>query len=104
MDTQGIAVAGSNLVAAVVEAQEPAIADPLLGWAAAGPETELAGVLNGDGTATWSGTVQLPDAQGRRLRLAVREYEIHPADDRSAQPSPALVATRRLVHADVIPL
>ena len=103
MDIQGI-VAGSNLVTAVVEAQEPAIADPLLGWAAAGPETELAGVLNGDGTATWSGTVQVPDAQGRRLRLAVREYETHPADDRSAAPSASLVAIPRLVHADVIPL
>jgi hypothetical protein len=29
---------------------------------------------------------------------------MHPADDRSAQPSPGLVAVRRLVHADVIPL
>jgi hypothetical protein len=104
MDAGGVATAGSNLVVAVVEVQEPAIADPLLGWAAASPETELASVLNGDGTATWNGAVQLPDAGGRRLRLAVREYEIHASDDRSAEPSPGLVATRRLVHADIIPL
>jgi hypothetical protein len=104
VDAQGTVVAGTNVVAAVVEAQEPAIADPFLGWVATGPETELAGAIQGDGTVTWSGTVHVPDAPGRRLRLAVREYETHPADDRSAQPSPGLVATRRLVHADVIPL
>ncbi len=104
MDAQGTIVAGTNLVAAVVEAQEPAIADPLLGWTAVGPETELAAVLNGDGTASWSGSVQLPDAQRRKLRLAIREYEIHPADDRTSQPAPGLVASRRLVHVDVIPL
>jgi hypothetical protein len=104
MDPQGTVVAGTNRVAAVVEAQERAIADPLLGWAAAGPETELAAVLNGDGTASWNGTIHLPEAQGQKLRLAIREYETHPADDRSTQPSAGLVATRRLVHADVIPL
>jgi hypothetical protein len=104
MDAQGTVVAGSNLVVAIVEAHEPAIADPVLGWAAVGPEIQLVGVLNGDGTATWSGSADLPDPQGRKLRLALREYEIHAADDRSAQPSPGLVAVRRLVHADVISL
>ncbi|GAA1531914.1 hypothetical protein GCM10009827_057090 [Dactylosporangium maewongense] len=101
----GTVVDGSHLVSAVVEAQEPAVTDPLLGWAAAGPENKLASVVvTEDGTATWSGNLQLPETQGRRLRIAVREYEFHPADDRSAQPSPSLVATRRIVHADVIPL
>jgi hypothetical protein len=104
MDARGTIVAGTNVMAAVVEAQEPAIADSLLGWAAAGPEIEFTAVLNGDGTATWSGAVQVPEAQGRKLRLVVREYETHPADDRSTQPSPGLVTSRRLVSADVIPL
>jgi hypothetical protein len=104
MDTQGTAVAGTNVVVALVETHNPAIADPLLGWTATGLETQLAGLLNGDGTATWSGTVEPPDPQGRKLRLAVREYEIHPADDRVAQTAPGFAATRRLVHADVIPL
>jgi hypothetical protein len=38
------------------------------------------------------------------LRVAVREFEMHPADDRSTDPSPGMVLVRRLVHADVIPL
>jgi hypothetical protein len=104
MDVQGNVVAGTNVVVAVVEEQGASFADPLLGWTATGSETELQAVLNGDGTASWSGAIHVPDADGRNLRLTIREYEIHPADDRSAQPSPGLVPNRRLVHADVIPL
>lgn len=103
MDVQGAVVAGTNIVAAVVEAQQPPIADSLIGWTALAAEIELAAVLNGDGTATWSGHVPLPANEGRK-RLAIREYETHPTDDRSKQPSPGFVTTRRLVHADVIPL
>jgi len=109
MDATGAVTAGTNVVTAVVEAQEPAFADPLLGWSAAGTEVELTATLAGDGTATWTGAVPVPvpapapDAAGRRLRLTVREFETHSADDRSTEP-PGLIAVRRLVHADVVPL
>jgi len=36
--------------------------------------------------------------------VVVREYEHHPADDRSTDPVVRLVSTRRLVHADAIPV
>jgi hypothetical protein len=51
----------------------------------------------------WSGDVLLPAPDGRPLRLAVREFEVHPTDDRSGG---ALVQAlgRRLVHVDVVPL
>jgi hypothetical protein len=100
-DGEDLVVAGTNLVVAVAETQDPAFADPLLGWSAAGPEQELTAVLHGDGTATWSATVPLPGGGNRKRRLTVREYELHPAN---APPSPALVPTRRLVHADTVPL
>lgn len=48
-------------------------------------------------------TVPLPADATRHLRLAVREYELHPTDDRSGA-APVLVEGRRLVHADVVPL
>ncbi|MFB7512321.1 hypothetical protein [Streptomyces sp. NPDC056144] len=103
-DAEGHLVAGSNLVAAVIETQAPALTDPYVGWTAAGPETLLACTPNGDGTAVWRGSVPLPPVPGTRHRLAVREYERHAADDRSASPSVRLTEARRLVHADVVPL
>ena len=103
LGTAGV-VLGTNVMEAVVEAQEPTIVDPFLGWSAAGDAVTLNGVVNADGTATWSGSVPAVNGGGRRLRLAVREFELHPSDDRSMQPSTTLVVSRRLVHVDVIPL
>ena len=103
LGTAGV-VLGTNVMEAVVEAQEPTITDPFLGWTAIGGAVPLDGVVNPDGTATWSGSVPAADGLGRRLRVAVREFELHPSDDRSTQPSTTLVATRRLVHVDVVPL
>ncbi|WP_264668253.1 hypothetical protein [Arthrobacter sp. VKM Ac-2550] len=103
-DAQGDTIAGTNLVIAVVEEQDLRIEDPYVGWEAVSADTELAAIANQDGTTTWSGPIQVPASAGRKLRLAVREYELHPADDLSAGPAASLVATRRLVHADVVPL
>ncbi|NMR28112.1 hypothetical protein [Crystallibacter degradans] len=103
-DAQGSTIAGTNLVTAVVEEQDLRIEDPYIGWEPVGAETELVALVNQDGTTTWSGAVQVLDPEERKLRLAVHEYELHPADDLSAEPPANLVASRRLVHADVVPL
>ncbi|WP_127127345.1 hypothetical protein [Georgenia sp. SYP-B2076] len=94
-DGGGAVVAGTNVVAAVVEAKDPRFAHPALGWAAAGAEVELTAVLGDDGTATWTGDVPVPAGGGAPLRVAVREFEVLPADGGPA---------RRQVHADVVPL
>ena len=104
MDLAGVSQPGGNEVVAVVEAQPGAYADPLLGWTTLGPETVLTAPAAAITTATYSGTVPVPDAPGQRRRLVVREYEHHPADDRTADPAPSFVMARRLVHADVVPL
>jgi hypothetical protein len=51
----------------------------------------------------WTGMVAFPAESAHPLRLTVREFELHPTDDRSSVP-PSLVLGRRLVHADVVPL
>lgn len=104
MDLAGAVQLGGNEVVAVVEVQPEAFGDPLLGWTALGPETVLTAEGGAGTTATYSGTVPVPDAPGQRRRLVVREYEYHPTDDRSADPAPGFVLARRLVHADVVPL
>lgn len=101
-DLVGTGQPGGNEVTAAIEVQPEAYADPLLGWSGLGPETTLTAAAGT--TATHSGVVPVPDTPGHRRRLVVREYEHHPADDRSTDPAPGLVLVRRLVHADVIPL
>jgi hypothetical protein len=103
-DLAGAGHPGGNEVVAVVEVQPDAFGDPLLGWTALGPETVLSVAAIAAPTATYSGTVPIPDAPGQRRRLVVREFEHHPADDRTADPAPGLVLVRRLVHVDVVPL
>jgi len=93
----------TNAVVATVEVQEPGIEDAVLGWVLAGEEVRLEPVEQGALLAEWAGTVTLPADAVRPLRLAVREYELHPTDDRSGA-APVLVEGRRLVHADVVPL
>jgi hypothetical protein len=102
MDTAGTIRQGGNEVVAVVEGQDEAYTDPLLGWSPLGGETALAMSAPNGPLATFVGTVALPEVPGQRRRLVLREYESHPADDRSQDPAPALVATRRLVHADAV--
>ncbi|MCU1574739.1 MAG: hypothetical protein JWO93_2821 [Micrococcaceae bacterium] len=102
MDVTGTVRPGSNEVVAVVEVQPETYPDPLLGWSPLGGETALVVQPGAGTTATYSATVQTSAAPGQRRRLVVREYESHPADDRSQAPASALVATRRLVHADVV--
>ena len=104
IDLAGAVQPGGNEVVAVVEVQPEAYTDPLLGWTALGAETVLTGPAAAATTATYSGTVPVPDAPGQRRRLMVREYEHHPTDDRTADPAPGFVMARRLVHADVVPL
>ena len=99
----GSVQAETNLAAAVVEVQDPHTSDPALGWTPAGAETLLAAVFQGPSNVEWSGDVQLPGPDGRPMRLAVREFEVHPTDDRSGA-TPVQVAGRRLVHVDVVPL
>jgi hypothetical protein len=102
MDVAGTVRPGGNEVVAVVEAQPESYPDPLLGWSPVSGETALIVQPGAGTTATYAGTVQVPQAPGQRRRLLVREFERHPADDRSQTPALALVATRRLVHADVV--
>ncbi len=98
----GAVIEGTNLVAASIEQQDPRVTDPALGWIQVGEETLLAAELGADGTAVWTGTVPRDGIiAGRPTRLAVREYEVHRSDDRTAN---ALTETRRLVHADLIDL
>jgi hypothetical protein len=104
MDLSGTVRAGGNEVVAVIETQPDTFTDPLLGWAPLGAETALAAQPGAGTTATYRATVPVPDAPGQRRRLVVREYESHPADDRSQAPAVAMLATRRLVHADAVPL
>ena len=104
LDAAGAVVYGGNEVVAVIEGQPEAYTDPLLGWAAISGEAPLAIQDGGGPMATYAGTIAVPPAEGQRRRLVVSEYESHPADDRSQDPAVALVATRRLVHVDVIPL
>ena len=104
MDLSGAVQPGGDEVVTVVEVEPEAYTDPLLGWAALGPETVLTGSAAAITTATYSGTVPVPDASGQRRRLVVREYEYHPTDDRTADPATGFVLARRLVHADVVPL
>ncbi|MEU3783130.1 hypothetical protein [Streptomyces sp900129855] len=105
-DEHGDVIARPNTVAAVVEVQDPAFTDPYLGWTAVdGVETLLNGAPAVAGhPVVWEGDVPLPPTGGRRLRIAVREYELHPADDRTASPPVSLTEARRLVHADIVPL
>jgi hypothetical protein len=103
VDAAGAVQPGGNEVVAVIEGQPETYLDPLLGWSPLGGETVLAAQPGAGTTATYAGTVVVPDAPGQRRRLVVREYESHPADDRTAAPV-TLVATRRLVHADVVGL
>jgi hypothetical protein len=99
----GVAVAETNVVVAVLEEQDPRVQDVALGWFPAGADVELTATIQPDGTAMWHGEVDVPVAAGVRRRLSVREYEIHPTIDRSAGAvAGAMVAARRLVHADVI--
>ena len=102
----GTVVEDTNVVAAVIEEQDPRVRDVALGWLALGPETILTAEIAEDGSAVWSGGVPVSDAElGGVRRLCVREFELHPADDRNAgAPAGTLVEGRRLVHADVIAL
>jgi hypothetical protein len=95
--------AETNLATVVVEVQDTHTSDPALGWTPAGEETLLAAVFQGPSNVEWSGDVLLPAPDGRPLRLAVREFEVHPTDDRSGG-IPVLTPGRRLVHVDVVPL
>ena len=103
-DLDGAVQADGNEVVAQVEAQPEAFADPAVGWAALGPEAVLAREPGAGAVATHTGSVTLPDPPpGQRLRVAVREYELHPADDRTTAPV-RMVSTRRLVHVDTVDL
>ncbi|MBI5294614.1 MAG: hypothetical protein HY869_03995 [Chloroflexi bacterium] len=93
----------TNQAAAVVEVQETYTNDPALGWIPTGEETLLAAVFQGQSNVEWSGEVLLPAPDGRPLRLAVREFEVHPTDDRSG-PTLIQASSRRLVHFDVVPI
>ena len=104
MDSQGQVQSGGNDVVAQVQAQDIAFTDPLIGWSAVSDEQPLTADLHGDGTATYTGTLTLPDTPGKRRRVVVYEYELHPADDRTADPSPGFIQSRRLVHIDTITL
>ena len=95
-------VTETNLVVAVIEEQDARVNDIALGWTAIGGETVLAAEIQADGLAVWSGDVPLTAGGGGARRLCVREFELHPADDRSAVG--AFVVARRLVHADVLAL
>ena len=75
----------------------------MLGWTPAGEETLLAAVFQGPSNVEWSGDVLLPAQDGRPQRLAVREFEVHPTDDRSGG-TPVQALGQRLVHVDVVPL
>ena len=95
------AVTGTNVAVAMIEEQDPRIADPSLGWTAIGTEVVLAATVDDGGVATWSGEVPVPQGGAQRRRLSVREYELHMADDRTSAFGDQ-VETRRLVHADYI--
>jgi hypothetical protein len=104
LDSQGQVQRGGNDVVAQVQAQDAAFTDPLIGWSAVSDEQPLTADLHGDGAATYTGTLTLPDTPGKRRRVVVYEYELHPADDRTADPSPGFIQSRRLVHIDTITL
>lgn len=93
----------TNDVEAVVEVQDPITSDPALGWIAVGEKVTLTPTLVGESQVEWSAEVPLPTNATSPLRLAVREYEIHPTDNRSGD-TPELVAGKRLVHVDTVPL
>lgn len=99
----GSIVIDTNAVVAVVEVQVPHTSDPELAWIPAGWEAILEPDVLGATTVEWTGEVNIPAGTPGPLRLAVREYELHPTDDRSSGlPTPVL--GRRLVHADVVPI
>jgi hypothetical protein len=98
----GVGAGGANTVGVTVETHDDRVHDPVLGWTPVAGETSLAPGPSAGHSASWAGTVDLPEAV-TGLRLVVREYEHHLTDDRSG-PAPVLVGGRRLVHADVIPL
>jgi hypothetical protein len=99
----GSVEAKTNDVEAVVEVQDPITSDPALGWVAIGEKVTLTPTLVGESQVEWSAEVPLPTDATSPLRLVVREYEIHPTDNRSGD-TPELVAGKRLVHVDMVPL
>lgn len=103
-DLNGAVQAGGNEMVAQIEAQPEAFADPAVGWVGLGQEAVLGREAGGGAIATYTGSVIVPDAPpGQRLRLAVREFELHPADDRTFAPA-RMVTARRLVHLDTVNL
>src|SRR4051812_19220161 len=74
MDVTGTIRQGGNEVVAVVEGQDEAYTDPLLGWHPLGGETLLTTAAPNGPSVTFVGTVALPEAPGQRRRLVLREY------------------------------
>ena len=103
-DPDGAVQADGNEMVARVEAQPETFADPAVGWVPIGPETVLVREPAAGAVATHSGSVTVPDPPpGQRLRLTVREFELHPTDDRTTVPV-RIVTARRLVHVDTVDL
>jgi hypothetical protein len=100
----GSIVRETNRVTATIEEQAVRVRDAALGWLAVGAEVVLTAQLQVDGSAVWTGDVPLAAGGGGPRRICVREFELHPMDDRSAAGSNTFVEARRLVHADIVAL
>ena len=100
-------ITGQSQVVAAFEARDPRIADDVLGWfplESPASETQLGlGPIDEKGVATWFGQMAVPpEADGRQLRVVVKEYEegFTPPLTAAQTYRPA----RRMVYAETVEL
>lgn len=100
-----VATANPGPARVVVEQRHQPVNDPDLGWSPVGQPVTLQHQM-ANGVATWSGTVELPQAPGQgNVRLVLEQYELlgleEPNPNTTRNPFVPGV-TERLVYADLI--
>lgn len=97
----GPTVAGIGAAEAWIEAKDPDVPTPELGWERIGSLVDLSPGNSGL-YRTWTGRLILPGGS-RPLRLVVQQFERFPADVVSTLVPPG-PPVRRLVHSDIVEL
>lgn len=95
---------GPGFVHVVVEARDPSVADPDLGWGQEGPPVSLAVKRPKGADPYWTGTVSLrhPRAAGA-YRLVVQQFDEYLSQDSTSKTS-ATTKVGRLLFSDVVPI